>query len=138
MSGLTKLGDGMNKHGNMFFSWEKDLLTIEIKGGFNKEGMEFWFSEIKKYFKNNGFKVWRRLEIWDEEAMVIPEAIEVGKLIYDWLDDNGCTLTAVVIKNNLQEKIIKERFKSHVKIFRNKEKAREWLDSAHKPLKQDK
>ncbi len=122
----------MNKHGNMVFSWQKDLLTIEIRGAFNKEGMEFWFSEIKKYFKNNGIKVWRRLEIWDEEAMGIPESIEVGKLIYDWLDDNGCTLTAVVVKNTIQEKIIKDSFKSNVKTFRDEEKAREWLDDTHK------
>ena len=138
MSGFSKLGVGMNKHGNMVFSWQKDVLIIEVRGAFNKEGIDFWFSEIKKYFKNNGVKVWRRLEIWDEEAMGIPESIEVGKLIYDWLDDNGCTLTAVVIKNSLQETIIKDRFNSNVKTFRNKEKAMEWLDNTHiKQIKRD-
>jgi len=118
----------MNKHGDMTLSWQEDLFIIEVNGPFNKEGVIFWFSELKKSVENKKFKTWRRLEIWDEEVFSSPESMKIGESIYDWYDDNGCILTAVVVSNGIQENIL-NHMKNSVKIFRDKEKAEKWLNN---------
>lgn len=119
----------MKKHGNMNLSWQEDLFILEIEGPFNEDGMAFWFAELKKSVESKGIKEWRRLELWNDQVLGSPKSIEIGKSIYEWYQEHGCTVTAVVVSNSLQEQIIKNLFKSDAQIFRDKEKAQQWLDN---------
>ena len=119
----------MNLHGEIIFTWEADLFTLEAKGPFNEIGLEYWFSEIKKQVIAKGFLNWRRLEIWDDEALSTPKGLDIAKIIFDWYEQNGCILVAVVISNSLQEQIIKESFKSKAEIFHDIETAKTWISS---------
>ena len=118
----------MNKHGHMTLSWHEDLFTIEVQGPFNEEGIAFWFAELKKSVKDKELKAWRRLEIWDKEVFASPQSMQVGESIYDWYEEHGCTMTVVVVSDNLQEHIL-GRMKNKVKTFHDKEEAIKWLSN---------
>lgn len=117
----------MNRHGRTEVAWEDNIFIVHVEEAFNEEGLTFMFSRLKELIKSKGFTSWRRLEIWDEEVLGSPETIKIGKAIYSWYEEHGCTNTAVVVSNSIQEQIIKDMFKSSAKIFRDKEKALEWL-----------
>lgn len=119
----------MNRHGRTEVVWEDDIFIVHVGEAFNEEGLAYMFSRLKDLIKSKGFTSWRRLEIWDEEVLGSPETIQIGKAIYAWYEENGCSHTAVVVTNGLQEQIIKSMFNSSAKVFRNKEQAKEWLES---------
>ena len=54
--------------------------------------------------------------------------MQVGESIYDWYEEHGCTMTVIVVSNNLQELIL-GRMKNDVKAFRDKEEAIKWLSN---------
>ena len=118
----------MNKHGHMTLSWHEDLFIIEVEGPFNEEGIAFWFAELKESVKNKNLKAWRRLEIWDEEVFASPKSMQVGESIYDWYENNGCTMAVIVVSNAMQAHIL-NKMKSNVKIFLDKEEAKKWLSN---------
>ena len=118
----------MNKHGHMTLSWHEDLFIIEVEGPFNEEGIAFWFAELKESVKNKNLTAWRRLEIWDEEVFASPKSMQVGESIYDWYENNGCTMAVIVVSNAMQAHIL-NKMKSNVKIFLDKEEAKKWLSN---------
>tara|TARA_B100001063_G_C16649854_1_gene495348 strand:- start:378 stop:743 length:366 start_codon:yes stop_codon:yes gene_type:complete len=119
----------MNRHGRTEVAWEDDIFVVHVAEAFNEDGLAFMFSRLKELIKSKDFTFWRRLEIWDEEVLGSPETIQIGKAIYAWYEENGCTHTAVVVRNGVQEQIIRSIFKSGAKVFRNEEEAKEWLKS---------
>lgn len=124
------IGDCMNRHGQMSFSWSDDLLIVKPKGPFNEEGREYVNNRVKDVILNKGLKRWRRLEILDEETMGSPSVLGMVKDLYTWYEDNGCYATAVVVKNSLQIYVIEEMFQSRtVKIFSNISEAEKWIVS---------
>lgn len=116
----------MNKHGHMKLSWQGDLFIVEVEGPFNEEGIEFWFSELKKSVENSRHKVWRRLEVWNDEVIGSPKTMETGAKIYEWYENNGCDKVAIVISNGFQEQVL-QQMDNDVKIFRDKETAEKWF-----------
>jgi len=119
----------MNKHGNITSSWDGDIFIVELKEAFNEDGLEFWFTQLKQIIESKKLTSWRRLEIWDEEVLGSPETIKIGKAIYDWYEEHGCEHTAVVVENGIQKQIIQHMLNSNAQVFRDKEKALNWLKS---------
>lgn len=117
----------MNKHGYVNFYWHEDILTLELEGPFNEEGLNYYFSLVKTSILNRSGKNWRRLEIWDEETLGSLETLGIGKDIDKWFEENGCLLAAVVVSNSLQKQVLENIIKSNMKIFRNEIEARKWL-----------
>lgn len=119
----------MNRHGNISSSWEGEILILDVTEAFNEDGVEYWFTELKKTIKARGLNSWKRLAIWDDEVLGSLESIDKVKSMYGWYEENGCTHTAVVVSNGIQAQIIKDKLKSGAKVFRDKEEALEWLKS---------
>ena len=119
----------MEKHGEMTCYWEADLLTVEAKGPFNEEGLNYACTQVKQAILNSGFKRWRRLEVLDEKTMGSPAVLDIVNDLYAWYDQNGCYLAAVVVKNKIQEHAVAEVFKSPtVKIFNSLLDAINWVN----------
>ena len=119
----------MEKHGEMTCYWKGTLLTVEPKGSFNEEGLKYACTQVKQAIENSGIKHWRRLEILDEKTMGSPAVLDIAKDMYAWYDQNGCYLTAVVVKNRIQEHAVSEVFKSPtVKIFISLVDAINWIN----------
>lgn len=119
----------MNSHGHVSFSWEKELFIVYVEGAFNEEGVAHYIPLIQEAILNRKTTEWKRLEIWNNEALGSPDTLAAAKLIYDWYDENGCYVTAVVTCNNLQTEIIKNIFRSKAEVFTDICKAREWLNA---------
>ena len=120
----------MNHHGNINMSWDDDIFTLKIKGAFNEVSLQYYGPLLMESVLNREVKLWKRLEIWDDEVLGSPTTIAVGKNIYEWYNNNGCVLTAFVICNALQEKIINDHFQSSAKIFFHIDEAKAWLNSS--------
>jgi hypothetical protein len=73
----------MNRHGNIISSWEDEIFILEVKEAFNEDGVEYWFTELKKEVQAKGLSSWKRLAIWDGEVLGSPKSIEIAKDIYD-------------------------------------------------------
>jgi len=123
----------MNKHGHMNFEWKNDIFIIEVEGPFNEIGIESLFSELKKSVEDKGVKVWRRLEIWNEDVSGSPKTMEIGQSIFDWHEKNGCVLTAIVVSNCIQEWIL-AKMTNRLQIFRTIEQAEDWLNTTEKNI----
>jgi hypothetical protein len=122
----------MNTHGHVSFSWDEDLFIVYVKGAFNEEGVAHYVPLIQEAILNRDNTKWRRLEIWDDEALGSPDTLEAAKLIYDWYDINGCFLSAFVICNNLQTEVINNIFKLNAEVFTDISKAKQWLNTHNK------
>lgn len=118
----------MKNHGHVSFSWEDELFVVHVEGAFNEEGVAHYVPLIQEAILNRDKVHWKRLEIWDDEALGSPDTLAAAKLIYDWYDDNGCFKTAIVIRNRLQANIVTNIFKSNAEIFTDIDSAKEWLN----------
>ncbi|WP_354624101.1 hypothetical protein [Psychromonas sp. MME2] len=117
----------MNKHGDICFSWEGELLTLIVKGPFNEEGFDYYISLIRKSVLNRSINHWKRLEIWDDEVMASPNVVDKCRVIHDWYEKNGCILSAVVVSNNMQALLLKKSVKTNAEIFTKIEDSKEWF-----------
>lgn len=122
----------MDKHGEISFTWENDVFIIKAVGSFNEQGIKYYAPILKEALLNRTVDKWKRLEVWDEEALGCPKTLALAKEVYEWYEANGCTLTAVVISNMVQSHIIKDVFQSNAELFINQEEAIEWLNTHHK------
>ncbi len=122
----------MNRHGEISFTWNHDIFIAKVEGPFNAESIEYYTPLIQASISNRAVDKWKRLELWDNEALGCPKTLALAKAMYDWYQANGCILTAVVISNYLQSYIIKDVFRSNAEIFLDKEKAIEWLNTHNK------
>lgn len=121
----------LNKHGHIAFAWEKALLTLDVEGPFNEEGLNHYNFLIRQAILNRN-KIhhhWQRLEIWDDEVMGSPGVITKCREMHDWYEKVGCILAAIVVSNNMQAQLLKTTVKSNAEIFSNVAEARKWLDS---------
>lgn len=119
----------MNKHGELLYFWEGDLLTVNAKGPFNDEGILSSGVGIKKAILSQNIKNWRRLEILDEETLGSPSVLALVKDLFDWYLDNGCERVAVVVCNSVQQAVIEKMLQSSDPIFRNFSDAKKWLNA---------
>jgi len=118
----------MNTHGHVSFSWEEATFIVYVEEAFNEEGVAYYIPLIQEAILNRKSREWKRLEIWNNEVLGSPETLAAAKLLYDWYEDNGCYLTAVVTCNSLQTEIVKNIFKSKAEVFTEISKARKWIE----------
>jgi hypothetical protein len=65
----------MKNHGHVSFSWDEDLFIVNVEGAFNKEGVTHYVPLIQEAIFNRATTKWKRLEIWDDEALGSPETL---------------------------------------------------------------
>lgn len=118
-------------HGHIDFSWEEDLLILNCRGPFNKEGIKVAAVELVKNMTNRQHPSWKRIDIVDDNALGDPEVIISMGLSYINAFDNGCRAMALVYFNSLQ-KVLIENFIAenniNLRAFSNADHAKEWLE----------
>lgn len=119
----------MNKHGELLFSWEKNILIVHAKGPFNEEGAFAETNKLKKFILKMNVTKWGKLGIWDDESLGSAEAIEIVENYHRWCVENGCETTAYVVCNCLQKSISEKVYSSTAKIFKDEPDAKKWLSS---------
>ena len=119
----------MNRHGEILFTWENDILIVQVIGAFNEQGIEYYVPLMRKYILNRAVDKWSRLELWDDEALGCPQTLALVKSVYEWYELNGCILSAVVVSNSIQAQVIRGMLKSDAKTFLVKTEAIEWLNT---------
>jgi len=119
----------MDRHGEVYFSWDNDIFVLEVEGPFNEKAIEYYTPILQEAIINRSADQWKRLEIWDNEALGCPKTLALAKAVFDWYDVNGCGLTAIVISNVVQSHIIKDILKSDAEIFLDKSDAMTWLNT---------
>jgi len=117
----------MQKHGTVDLSWQENLLVVQTFGPFNEEAIEYIIAEAKKTVKNRPARLWKRLEILDEETLASPAVLARVKELNTWFEDNGCMQVAVVVCNEIQVYVTEKVLNSYAKIFRDAEAAKKWL-----------
>jgi len=125
----------MDKHGEISFIWEDYIFMVTVEDSFNEQAIEYYAPILQKTVLNRSIHKWKRLELWDDEALGCSKTLALAKGVYDWYEINGCILTAVVISNVLQSHIIKNVFQSNAKVFLDKEKLIERLNLNNKNFK---
>lgn len=118
----------MDKHGEVSFDWKGDVLVIEVSGYFNEQGIKHYAPLLQESILEKDLNSWKRIEVWDDEALGCPETLALAKEIYNWYEENGCIAIAVVISNVVQKHVIESVFKSSAEIFFEKSEAIDWLE----------
>lgn len=119
----------MNKHGYLHFSWDKNVLIINVEDPFNEEGFQYHTALIRNAVVNRIPRQWKRLEVWGDEVLGSPAVVKMCSLQYDWYEDNGCYLSAVVVSNSIQAMVLESYVKSTAKIFYDTDEALHWLNN---------
>jgi hypothetical protein len=119
----------MEKHGELLFSWEENILIVKVSGSFNKEGALAGITAIKESVCNKNKRIWHRLGFWDEEYLGSPSTMKMFKDAHIWCAEHGCQRVAVVVTNVVQQGVAEKIFSPHAKVFRGEADAREWLTS---------
>ena len=109
----------MKLHGKILFSWNENQLTIECEGPFNSDCLVYYGSKIQESVINRGCNNWQRLEIWDDNSLVTPEGQLSSSAFWYWCNENGCSLTAIVVVNALHVNLLKDHLRNNFKVFRD-------------------
>ncbi len=118
----------MKAHGYADLSWYKNVLTMDIHGPFNDEGVMLSIKHMKKSVLNKNLKLWYRIEKLDTEAMGSPLTMEIVNEMYLWADNHGCRATAVVVSNLIQKKSIAGVLEGkNANVFHHIDEAQEWI-----------
>ena len=119
----------MKAHGYADIFWNEDILTLEVHGPFNEEGVKLVNKEVKEAVINKKIKHWRRIENLDNETMGSDLTVSFVKELYLWAEENGCRACAVVVSNLIQKQAISGLMKGrNAKIFHHLEDAKKWID----------
>ncbi len=118
----------MLEHGEIQFSWHENLLTTHVTEAFNYEGVVAGFNAVKASVLAKKFTHWKRLEILDNEVLGSQDVLEEVHRNFIWLNTHGCQYTALVVKNHLQQDILKSICNDSIKIFKDLGQAKTWLN----------
>jgi len=118
----------MKAHGYADLSWNNDVLTLDVYGPFNEEGIKLVFEQVKESVLNKNIKHWCRIEKLDEETMGPAVTLSFVNELYLWADKHGCYATAVIISNLIQAQAIEGVLKDkNVRLFHHIDEAQKWI-----------
>ena len=118
----------MKAHGYADLSWNNDVLTLDVYGPFNEEGVKLVYGQVKDSVLNKKIKHWCRIEKLDEETMGSPLVVSFVNELYLWADKHGCYATAVIISNLIQAQAIAGVLKGkNAKLFHHIDEAQKWI-----------
>jgi len=117
----------MEEHGEITLQWIEDILIVKAEGPFNEEGTLAAMKKYQQCILDSGRTSWLRLELWDNEALGTPQAMDHLPSIYTWSVQHGCVATAVVVVSSIQESIARKIAPEPLGVFREQDQAMAWL-----------
>ena len=117
-------------HGDYSITVENNVITLDLKGSFNLEGVQQSCIDTLKVVENENSKYWKLLLILGEETLLVWEALEDVRNFLKLCDEKGCLSYAYLIAIHTHEEIVDKIFQPlnlSYKYFYNKTDALAWL-----------
>lgn len=118
----------MQPHGDIQLELQGNILIIIPKGPFNIEGAIIAVAKYKDSIEQKNLTKWYRLDIWDEDSMGTPEALEHSIEVFNWSQRHGCMATAIVVSNTIQSGIARKIIPQPMAVCYDKSVALNWLE----------
>lgn len=119
-------------HGNYSVALQNNILTLELIGGFNLEGVQKSCADALKLAKSKNLNSWQMLLTLDKETLMVWEAIDDIRQFLLLCSELGCQFFAYTIVLESQEVIIDKIFQTlnlEYKCFSKNSDSLQWLQA---------
>jgi len=117
----------VKSHGFLKFSWKSNVLYVQVLGPFNEEGVIEESSKYLSAISNRKVADFSVIELWDEEALGSPKAMNDVCKLWKKLITQNCISLAIVVPNSVQRDIAEKLLPSIGKVFGKIEDAEYWV-----------
>ncbi|MBQ4852675.1 hypothetical protein [Pseudoalteromonas sp. MMG012] len=96
----------MHIHGFVEYTWQDDILCLNVSGPFNMKGVTEAFEQLKTTVNSAQHEQWYRIEEFDPETLGCLEVMKVIRDSYLWSLEHGCLFIAVVCSHSVQMNLL--------------------------------
>ncbi|WP_324063245.1 hypothetical protein [Aeromonas caviae] len=124
------------KHGEFIFNVQEHLVTCELIGPFNEEGMLTWITEIKRVV--NGLDGQRFCALVDhrQHQGVVLSALPYLQETYQWLTQKNlvaiASLYSAKVLHHIALSCLSLTHPDHIRAFNDPQEAIAWLDAQYR------
>ncbi|MFD2165097.1 hypothetical protein ACFSJY_02375 [Thalassotalea euphylliae] len=123
----------MKPHGSWYIAWQDDLMTIDLEGSFNKEGVLQLQHDIRSEVLRKKMTEWARLEIFHVDTLATPDAVHAVEQFSPWYALNGCVAFGAVCNDSVQKTLLKKVYRDGVYIYNDTNVAVQSLQGIRHP-----
>ncbi|OCQ21160.1 hypothetical protein A7985_11030 [Pseudoalteromonas luteoviolacea] len=99
-------------HGQSSTTCVQNNVILNLKGGFNFEGVVNANNKLKSYVLNGLFSDWNLVITIAPETLLTPDSIDEVIDLIKWLEINQCRQVVYVTKSNMYDGLIASIFKN--------------------------
>ncbi|TMO57008.1 hypothetical protein [Pseudoalteromonas phenolica] len=121
-------------HGNLELKVENNILILDLKNSFNKEGVKLVHSKVQSLIDEKHYDKWNLIIFLGKNTLLTMEAIEDTIDFFLWCQNNQCEKVAYVSISSIQEdtaNLILENISLKKGFFKNYENAKDWINSSN-------
>ena len=123
------------KHGDFIFNVQDHLVTCELIGPFNEEGMLAWVAEIKRVVESLDGKRFCALVDHRQHQGVVQSALHHLQDIYSWLALKNlvaiASLYSAKVLHHIALSCLSLTHPEHIRAFNDPQEAIAWLDAQY-------
>ncbi|WP_323905196.1 hypothetical protein [Aeromonas caviae] len=124
------------KHGEFIFNVQEHLVTCELIGPFNEEGMLTWITEIKRVVNSLDGKRFCALVDHRQHQGVVLSALPHLQGIYGWLAQKNlvaiASLYSAKVLHHIALSCLSLTHPDHIRAFNDPQEAIAWLDAQYR------
>ena len=124
------------KHGEFIFNVQEHLVTCELIGPFNEEGMLTWITEIKRVVNSLDGKRFCALVDHRQHQGVVLSALPHLQVIYGWLAQKNlvaiASLYSAKVLHHIALSCLSLTHPDHIRAFNDPQAAIAWLDAQYR------
>ncbi|WP_429028055.1 hypothetical protein [Aeromonas media] len=123
------------KHGEFIFNVQEHLVTCELIGPFNEEGMLAWIAQIKRVVNSLDGKPFCALVDHRQHQGVVQSALHHLQDIYSWLAQKNlvaiASLYSAQVIHHIALSCLSLTHPDHIRAFNDPQAAIAWLDAQY-------
>ena len=124
------------KHGEFIFNVQEHLVTCELIGPFNEEGMLAWIAQIKRVVDSLDGKRFCALVDHRQHQGVVQSALHHLQDIYSWLAQKNlvaiASLYSAKVLHHIALSCLSLTHPDHIRAFNDPQAAIAWLDAQYR------
>ncbi|RWT27879.1 hypothetical protein [Aeromonas caviae] len=124
------------KHGEFIFNVQEHLVTCELIGPFNEEGMLTWITEIKRVINSLDGKRFCALVDHRQHQGVVLSALPHLQETYQWLTQKNlvaiASLYSAKVLHHIALSCLSLTHPDHIRAFNDPQEAIAWLDAQYR------
>lgn len=117
-------------HGNSDLKVENNILVLDLKSSFNKEGVKLVHSKVQSLIDEQQHNKWNLIIFLEKDTLLTMEAIEDTMDFFQWCQSHQCEKVAYVAINSIQKEtanLILENISLKKGFFKSYEEAKDWI-----------